>query len=37
MSTRLIALDRDQFIGAVAGHRRSREAATAVAETRLGG
>jgi CRP-like cAMP-binding protein len=32
---RLLALDRDHFVSAVTGHRRSGEAATTVAEDRL--
>ena len=35
--TRLLRLGRDQFITAVTGHRRSGEAAYAVADARLGG
>ncbi len=35
--TRLLALEREQFLSAVTGHRRSREAATAVADHRWGG
>lgn len=35
--TRLLALDRDQFIAAVTGHRRSHEAARTVAHRRLTG
>ena len=34
--TRLLALEREQFLSAVTGHRRSREAATAVADHRWG-
>jgi hypothetical protein len=35
--TRLMALDREQFISAVTGHVRSREAADAIVDSRLGG
>lgn len=34
--TTLPALEREQFIAAVTGHRRSHEAAGAVAQERLG-
>ena len=36
-TTRLLALERERFIGAVTGHRRASEAADGVIDDRLGG